>query len=353
MKKQKQSDIADILIGWYGVHHRDLPWRATTDPYLIWISEVILQQTRVAQGMDYYCRFTARFPDVRSLAEAHEDEVLKYWQGLGYYSRARSLHSAARDVITRFGGVFPTRYEDVLSLKGVGDYTAAAICSFAYGLPHAAVDGNVYRVLARLFAVDMPIDSTQGKKYFAQLAASLLDTERAGLFNQAMMEFGALQCVPKSPDCIACPLSDRCLALVRGTVDKLPVKAGKTEVKPRWFNYLHIRCEGQTLLAQRKGRDIWQNLYEYPLIETTEAVDFAGLERDDRFRHLFEGVEKIEMVRSVRMPAHVLSHRVIHSVFYELRVSGFSPAMDAYIRVTDGEIDRYAISRLIELYRER
>lgn len=349
-----QNDTADILIGWYDAHHRDLPWRATTDPYRIWISEIILQQTRVAQGLDYYHRFVERFPDVRTLADAPEDEVLRYWQGLGYYSRARNIHAAAREVAERFGGRFPERYEEVRALKGIGDYTAAAIVSFAYGLPHAAVDGNVYRWLARLFDIDTPIDSGAGKKYFAELAQSLLPEGRAAVFNQATMEFGALQCVPKSPDCGACPFADRCLALANGTVEKRPVKKGKTEIKPRWFNYLVIRSGGETLLGQRTGRDIWQNLYEYPLIETDRAVDFAELQATEPFRELFDPVGEVRLQATATMPKHVLSHRVIHAVFYEFEVDGFSAAMrEKYLAVPEKQLDRYAVSRLIDLYREK
>ena len=203
---------------WYLENKRDLPWRNTTDPYVIWISEVILQQTRVIQGLDYFNRFMTRFPDVASLAEAEEDEVLKYWQGLGYYSRARNLHTAARQIMDDFGGLFPKNYRDVLSLKGIGEYTAAAICSFAYRQPYAVVDGNVYRVLARLFDIDVPIDSTQGKKLFVKLASDLLDKKRPDVYNQAIMELGALQCVPRSPHCELCPLSNKFLSLISGLV---------------------------------------------------------------------------------------------------------------------------------------
>ena len=209
---KQTSDISAVLIEWYGRHFRPLPWRETSDPYLIWLSEVILQQTRVAQGLDYFRRFASRFPDVRSLAAATEDEVLKLWQGLGYYSRARSLHAAARRVAERFDGVFPTGYDDVRSLPGVGDYTASAVCSIAYGQPCAVVDGNVYRVLSRLTDADVPTDTAAGKRYYAERARSLLDESRPGLHNQAIMEFGALQCVPANPDCECCPLRDRCLS---------------------------------------------------------------------------------------------------------------------------------------------
>ena len=242
------NSVADILLDWYAREGRDLPWRRTRDPYCIWLSEVILQQTRVAQGMEYYLRFTERFPDVASLAAAPVDEVLKLWQGLGYYSRARNLHAAARQVVECFGGRFPVALDEVRSLRGVGDYTAAAICSAAYDAPCAVVDGNVYRVLARLFDLDAPIDSTAGKRSFAELAQSQLDTAHPGRYNQAIMDFGALQCTPSSPRCEACPLAGRCLALAAGTVAARPVKQSKTKVRDRWFNYLHISSGDRTLL---------------------------------------------------------------------------------------------------------
>ena len=224
------ENFSGVLIHWYSENKRQLPWRETTDPYRIWISEIILQQTRVVQGLEYFNRFMERFPDVKALAEANEDEVMKYWQGLGYYSRARNLHAAAREIMARFGGKFPETYKEVLSLKGIGEYTAAAICSFAWRQPYAVVDGNVYRVLGRVFGVDTPIDSTAGKKEFAELAQAMLDPERPDLYNQAIMDFGAVQCTPKAPDCMYCPLRERCVAYVSGKVDELPVKAGKTVV---------------------------------------------------------------------------------------------------------------------------
>lgn len=346
------KQISDVLIHWYEANRRDLPWRDTTDPYLIWISEIILQQTRVVQGLDYFYRFTRRFSDVRSLAEADEDEVMKYWQGLGYYSRARNLHAAARQIMDQFGGVFPRTREEVLSLKGIGDYTAAAICSFAYRLPYATVDGNVYRVLARLFDIDLPIDGGEGKKYFTELAQSLLDSRRPDLFNQAMMEFGALQCVPKSPDCVRCPLNDKCRALASGQVERLPVKAGKTVVKPRYFNYLHVHARGETLLSKRTGNDIWRNLYEFPLIETGRPLTFAELQQTEEFQHLFHEIEDVEVIREVVAKKHVLSHRVIYAVFYEIRVDVFSPEMEKYLRVKDENVEDYAVSRLVQSYLE-
>ena len=346
-------DIGKVLIRWYTENKRQLPWRETTDPYRIWISEIILQQTRVVQGLQYFNRFMERFPDVRALAEAEEDEVMKYWQGLGYYSRARNLHAAAKAIMSRFGGEFPRKYEDVLSLKGIGEYTAAAICSFAWKQPYAVVDGNVYRVLGRVFGIDTPIDSCEGKKEFAELAQVLLDKVCPELYNQAIMDFGAVQCTPKAPQCLYCPLRERCVAFSSGRINELPVKAGKTAVKVRYFNYLHIHCQGVTLLARRNEKDIWQNLYEYPLIETLEAVDFADLQRMAAYTTLMEGVEEIRVLRMVEMPKHVLSHRIIYARFYELEVSCFSVGMQDYLQVGRQEVEKYAVSRLIELYRER
>lgn len=258
--RNRMASFGVRIMEWYKENGRDLPWRNTKDPYRIWVSEIILQQTRVAQGYDYYCRFIRRFPDVNSLAEAGEDEVMKYWQGLGYYSRARNLHAAAREIAGK--GYFPDTYEEVRRLKGVGDYTAAAICSFAFGLPCAVVDGNVYRVLSRWMGIDMPVDSVKGKNYFRELAEELLVKEDPALYNQAIMDFGALQCTPSSPSCMFCPLSDSCVALQKGWVDRLPVKQHKTKVSERFFTYLFIISGDFTFIHKRTGDDIWKNLYE-------------------------------------------------------------------------------------------
>lgn len=346
-------EITASLVHWYLENKRELPWRETTDPYRIWISEIILQQTRVAQGLEYFHRFINRFPDVRTLAEASEDEMMRYWQGLGYYSRARNLHKAAKEIMNRFVGEFPRDYQQVLSLKGIGEYTAAAICSFAWKQPYAVVDGNVYRVLARVFGIDTPIDSTAGKKEFAELAQLMLDKERPDLYNQAIMDFGALQCIPKNPDCLKCPLQEKCRALASGCVNKLPVKAGKVKVKPRYFNYLSIHCKGIHLLRRREEKDIWQNLYEYPLIETNRPMEWTELEQTEEFRRLMEGVGEIQLLRIFRMPKHVLSHRIIYACFYDIEVGRFSATMGKYLQVGDEAMEQYAVSRLIELYREK
>lgn len=342
--------LRTILAAWYQENHRKLPWRETTDPYLIWISEVVLQQTRVAQGLEYFLRFTARFPDVSTLASASEDEVLKLWQGLGYYSRARSLHQAAKDVMSRFSGRFPMSYPEVRSLRGVGEYTAAAICSFAGNQPYATVDGNVYRVLARLFDVDLTVDDAAGKRYFAELAHSLLDHKHPALHNQALMEFGALQCVPKGADCALCPLGTHCLSYRRGTVDQRPVKRSKMVVKPRYFNYLHIHSGRSVLLGQRAAKDIWQHLYEFPLIETPEAVDFTRLQQHETWKMWFAQATDLAVVGYVTMPAHVLSHRVIHACFYEIELPEIPSALAAFMQIDEADLQNYAVSRLMDRY---
>ena len=343
------EDFATRLIDWYDRHGRDLPWRRTRDPYRIWLSEVILQQTRVQQGLAYYERFTERYPTVGDLAAASEDEVLKLWQGLGYYSRARNLHAAARSVAGHYGGRFPATYAELRALKGVGDYTAAAVASMAFDLPHAVVDGNVYRVLARLFDLDLPIDTTAGRRAFAELAQQCLDGRRAARYNQAIMDFGAICCTPAQPRCDSCPLADRCLALAAGRVAERPVKAGRTQTRDRWFNYLHLTDgAGRTLLHRRGPRDIWQGLYEFPLIETAGEVDYAALCADPAFRRLV-GAQRPRLTAEVRMPKHQLSHQTLHAVFYRLEVSEL-PAGEAWITVAESALGDYAVSRLTERY---
>lgn len=344
------SQISVLLLEWYQRYGRNLPWRMTRDPYRIWLSEVILQQTRVAQGTDYYLRFVERFPTVQALAEASQDEVLKLWQGLGYYSRARNLHAAAQDVMARFGGVFPTSYADVRSLKGVGDYTAAAICSLAYDAPHAVLDGNVFRVLSRLFGVDVPIDTSAGKRFFAELAQSQLDKESPAVYNQAIMDFGALQCLPAQPRCEVCPFAAQCLAYQHDKVALLPVKQGKTAVRERWFNYLHIICGTETLLSRREAKDIWQGLYEFPLVESDCALSLEELSQTAAYRELFRETEAVVVTNTFIMPKHQLSHQTIHAVYYRMEVNRWTPAMEAYRRIPTDALGEYAVSRLTERY---
>lgn len=336
--------IAEILINWYDSHRRELPWRKTTDPYAVWISEIILQQTRVAQGYDYYVRFMREFPTVEALTEADEDRVLRLWQGLGYYSRARNLHAAARQVVAQGG--FPNTYEGLLRLRGVGAYTAAAIGSFAFGLPVAVVDGNVYRVLSRLFAVTEPIDTTAGQKYFAALAAQLLPHEAPAHYNQAVMEFGALQCVPHSPNCDACPMADKCLALARGLVDELPVKSHRTKVTDRWFNYFYVHDAESMYLHKRTSDDIWRGLYELPMVEQPSEEntenDMAAILPAE-----FRQFKKEIRFRCSRR--HILSHQVIHATLYEVEITGKLPTLNSYNIIRIDKLDDYALPRLITL----
>ena len=339
------------LIDWYRENGRDLPWRRTKNPYLIWISEIILQQTRVAQGYDYYQRFVARFPDVFALAAADEDEVMKYWQGLGYYSRARNLHAAARRMAE--AGGFPVTYAGVRALKGVGEYTAAAICSFAYDMPYAVVDGNVYRVLSRWLGIDTPIDSTEGKKLFVRIADELLDCECPGLYNQAIMDFGALQCTPVAPDCLFCPLNDSCVARLKGIAGSLPVKQHKIKVTNRYFNYIYVRMGAYTFIHKRTADDIWKNLFELPLIEADKALSEEEFLSSASFRLLLAEGERPEVRSVLRNVKHVLSHRVIYANFYEVVLPENSRSFSDYQCIRVEDLEQYPVSRLVHAFLEK
>ena len=320
--------FALTLLKWFRENGRELPWRQTRDPYAIWLSEIILQQTQVKQGWDYWERFMRRWPTVEALAEATEDEVLREWQGLGYYSRARNLHYAAKQIVAL--GHFPDTIEEIKQLKGVGDYTAAAIGSIAFGLPAAVVDGNVYRVLSRHFGIDTPINTTEGKKTFTALAQSLLPPQEASAYNQAIMDFGAIQCTPQSPHCENCPLVETCSAFREGRVGELPVKQKTLKVKERHLTYLYVRCEGETAIHRRGPGDIWQGLWEPWLVEQVPVGALL----------IRQGVK------------HVLTHRTIYADFYLLEV-GEKPALSPnYIWIKETELDRYAVPRLIEILLE-
>ncbi len=278
--------FSKTVLTWYSDNKRELPWRGTRDPYKIWLSEVILQQTRVAQGMPYYLKFIERFPTVSDLAGATETEILKLWQGLGYYSRARNMHAAARTVEREYNGSFPTSYKELLKLKGVGDYTASAIASICSGEPTPVVDGNVYRVLARYFGVVIPTNSSAGIKYFKQLATEVMDPSSIGDYNQAIMEFGALQCKPQNQGCETCPLNEGCKARQEGRVAELPVKLRQKKVKTRFFNYLvYLDRDKKTRLQKRTGKGIWRHMYEFPLVETDRLLEpdemYSSLDNKD------------------------------------------------------------------------
>ena len=346
------SYFALSLLRWFRENGRELPWRQTRDPYAIWLSEIILQQTQVKQGMAYWQRFMRRWPSVADLAAATEDEVLREWQGLGYYSRARNLHAAARQVVAQGG--FPTTVDGLRALKGVGDYTAAAIGSFAFGLSAAVVDGNVYRVLSRHFGIDTPINTTEGKKVFAALAQSLLP-EAAADYNQAIMDFGALQCTPQSPHCGRCPLAETCVALREGRVGELPVKEHKLKVAERHLIYIYIRSNGCTAIHRRGPGDIWQGLYE-PL-----CLEVSG-ERGE-VREIFSALGILSPLTSHLSPLnnlsllkksvkHVLTHRVLYADFYLWEPEERPALPDGYFWIREDEIDQYAVPRLIELLLE-
>lgn len=339
-----------ILLDWYALEGRDLPWRRTRDAYRIWLSEIILQQTRVVQGMEYYHRFTQLFPDVGALAAASGDEVMKAWQGLGYYSRARNLHAAAKQIVGQFGGRFPQTYGEVRALPGVGDYTAAAICSAAYGLPCAAVDGNVYRVLARFFDLDAPIDTAAGKRAFASLAQSQMDAARPGAFNQAVMDFGATVCTPARPRCDTCPLAGGCQALGAGTVAARPVKRGKVHVRDRWFHYLHIVCGERAVLPKRGAGDIWQGLYQFPLVETDSPADLAAVSRTEAFREWVGPTWTLR--RSVALPRHLLTHQRLHATVFRIDVPCLTER-SAACAVDAASLGEHAVPRLLERYLEK
>lgn len=308
------------IVQWYHAHKRDLPWRQTQDPYIIWLSEIILQQTRVDQGLPYFYRFVERFPTVRSFAEASEDEILRLWQGLGYYSRARNMHHAAKTVMSVHKGHFPSNYEALIQLKGIGEYTAAAIASFAGGEPRAVVDGNVYRVLARYFGKDTPINSSAGKREFQRLADEVLDLQHPGIHNQAIMEFGSLQCKPVRPNCAECVVRVGCTAFQQGTVDRFPVKLRSKPSRDRYFNYLLLHEADRILMNKRSSGDIWENLYELPLIETRGSVLDSSAYREELSRSIVRFFGAKARVERVYGPVkHVLSHQNIHASFYALK----------------------------------
>lgn len=314
-------NFSKTLISWYLQNKRDLPWRNTVNPYPIWLSEIMLQQTRVAQGLPYFLKFTERFPTVFDLSNADEEEVLKLWQGLGYYSRARNLHKTAQIVAQDLNGKFPSTYKDLLKLKGIGEYTAAAIASFAYNENVPVVDGNVFRVLARYFDIETDIASSVAKKEFTALAQELLPKGKANVFNQAIMEFGAMQCVPKNPSCEQCVLNNSCLALKYKKVAQLPVKLKKTKVQKRFFNYLIFKDEiGNTLLQKRIQKGIWHNLYEFPLIESENEIDeLQTLKLVENQTFIPNKIEQIKLMNATKI-THKLSHQHLSISFWEISV---------------------------------
>ena len=331
------NSFSSIILKWFAENGRRLPWRETCDPYAIWLSEIILQQTRIQQGKAYWERFMQRWPTVEALAAASEDEVLRLWQGLGYYSRARNLHTAAKQIVAL--GRFPETIEDIKKLKGVGDYTAAAIGSFAFGLPAAVVDGNVFRVLSRHFGIDIPINTTEGKKTFTTLAKELLPKKEASAYNQGIMDFGAIQCTPASPKCHICPLAETCEALRSGRTTELPVKQRLLKVKTRHLRYFYIRCNGQTAIHRRPAGDIWQGLWE-PYLTEDDSMP-AWVDANCQLRLIAEGVK------------HILTHRILMADCYLIETSRKPRLPDDYLWIVEEDIQQYGIPRLVEILLER
>ena len=339
--------FSNTLIYWYLQNNRELPWRKTKNPYFIWLSEIMLQQTRVAQGIAYYLKFTSTFPTIFDLAKADESTVLKMWQGLGYYSRARNLHFSAKLIANEFNGEFPSTYNEIIKLKGIGDYTASAIASICFDEPTAVVDGNVYRVLSRYFGIKTPINSSAGIKEFKILAQSLIDKNKAGTFNQAIMDFGALHCKPQNPLCETCPFSDSCFALEKKLTKELPVKEKKVKVRKRYFNFLVIKTkDNRTILSERKGKGIWQGLYQFPLIESDKTINKEELILSEDFTNLFPSKTTLSLFNSKEI-IHKLSHQHLHTQFWIIETKN-SPE----ININWSEIEKYPVPILIANFLE-
>jgi A/G-specific adenine glycosylase len=344
------DDFLHKIYKWYTKNQRHLPWRETTDPYKIWLSEIILQQTRVEQGTSYYLNFIDRFSTINDLANANEDEVLKLWQGLGYYSRARNLHATAKNIYQNYNGNFPENYHEIIALKGIGPYTAAAIASIAFGLPFPALDGNIYRVLARYFGIFESPASGKGKKVFLKIAEEIIPNENPGFHNQALMEFGALQCVPKSPNCSVCPVKTACFAFQKKQVEILPIKMVKLKQRTRYFYYYFIDSGENTWLEKRTGDDIWKNLYQFPMVETEKELSeeeiliinpsfFNGFQYNIKY---ISGKHK-----------HILSHQVIIARLIHIEVDIDYKLAGGPIPVSKEDVSKFAVPRLIELLMEK
>lgn len=334
---------------WYSRYQRNLPWRSHRNPYHIWLSEIILQQTRIEQGLSYYLRFIDEFPTIFDLAAASEDQILKIWQGLGYYSRARNLHYTAKYICDHFSGIFPESYESILKLKGIGDYTAAAISSIAFDEEQAAVDGNVYRVLSRFFGIEDPIDSNSGKKVFRELAQQLIKGTDPGMHNQALMEFGALQCIPKNPDCLACPLNEKCFAFAEKKINALPSKQNKQKVRNRYFTYFCFLTPEHTWLNKRTGNDIWKNLYELPMFETPDSTESETLLLNLPWVNK-KNNSSIALSEIGKWKIHILSHQRIHYRMVNLNVSDDFKLPSQFLKVNTEDIFNFAVPKLIAVY---
>lgn len=344
---ERNSWFSEVIIAWYKKHKRDLPWRNQTNPYFIWLSEIILQQTQVAQGLSYYYKFITNYPTVFDLAKAKEDDVLKDWQGLGYYSRARNLHATAKYVVTELGGNFPQTFEQIKKLKGVGDYTASAIASFAFNLPHAVVDGNVYRLLSRVFGIETAIDTTLGKKIFQDLATTLLNPKKAAQHNQAIMEFGSQQCKVVNPNCQNCALKDKCFAYTNNKIELLPIKEKKAKITERFFTYvIFVDEKKNTVIYKRDKNDIWQGLYEFLLIDDKHLLSFEELLNHQLVKQNFN--KNTFIIKHLVLKKHVLSHQHLFSQFFVIKVKQIKYKEGALVKVS--QLSQYAWPRLIDKF---
>lgn len=340
------------LTKWYASHERNLPWRSTKNPYFVWLSEIMLQQTKVSQGLPYYLKFVAVFPTVFDLADASESEVLKLWQGLGYYSRARNLHHTAKYVATELNGIFPNNYKGLLQLKGVGEYTASAIASICYKEPVAVVDGNVYRVLARVFGVHTATNSTKGIKEFKQLANSLIDVKAPGNYNQAIMDFGAIQCTPKKPKCTTCIYTRDCFAYLNNQIDVLPFKEKKVKVKKRYFNYLvTVTQDNTTIIEERKGNGIWQGLYQFPLVEGSMKMTRQMIAESSVFSSLFPTTAEISLFNTKEI-IHKLSHQHLYTQFWIIKTNTLATANQSWLHIQEKPVPVLIANFLTEFLKE-
>ena len=337
-----QLNFSNLIISWYKDNKRNLPWRETANPYLIWLSEIILQQTRVEQGLPYYIKFSSIYPSIEMMANETEEQILKHWQGLGYYSRARNMHATAKHVAFNLAGKFPSTFKEIKQLKGVGDYTAAAIASFSFNEKRAVVDGNVYRVLSRYFGIHTPIDSSTAKKEFSELANSLISKKQPGEFNQGIMEFGALMCKPKKPLCENCCFIESCHAFNKNEIQLLPIKSKKLKQRKRYFNFLVI-TDGETILMeQREKKDIWEKLYQFPLIETNQELD----EIPKQSTINLNGYE----IMDVRAYKHLLSHQVIYAKFWLLKANKINLSNNNFNHVKLNQLENFPVPKLVENY---
>jgi len=337
--------LCNELINWYLKNKRHLPWRETKNPYTVWLSEIILQQTRIAQGKDYFLKFRESFPTVYDLANANESNVLKLWQGLGYYSRARNLHFTAKHIVENYDGKFPTTYEELITLKGVGDYTASAIASICFNQPEAVLDGNVYRLLARYYGIETPINTTAGYKEFKNLAQSLICKEHPGDYNQAIMDFGSLQCKPQTPNCKGCILQSTCVAYKTNMVTELPKKEKKLKVKKKYFNFIVVvTSDGKTILEERTGKGIWKGLYQFPLIETQKSITSKEIIEHQDFIKTYPAGSKISLFNKDEI-VHKLSHQHLYTKFWIVKVhKKLSKTIDWE------EVEKYPVPALIEKF---